>query len=245
MSRCLLLDIEGTTCPISFVSDVLFPYAQTQLECFLQQQGNNPAITAIVNEAWHEWDNDPDPKQQALLQQVPTSMRKTSQAVVPYLRTLIQEDRKSTALKELQGHIWRQGFEEGIIKADFYPEAIHCLQQWKQLGWKLAVYSSGSVQAQQLLYGHTQAGDLRWLFCAWFDTRTGNKKDQESYRAISEKLKIKPAGITFISDNGAECDAAAAAGLNVLFSLRSDNPDQDPRAHRAITSLNQVVEILD
>lgn len=245
MSHCLLLDIEGTTCPISFVSDVLFPYAQTQLEMFLQQQGHKPVIAAIVSEAWDEWDNDPDPKQQALLQQVPTSLRKTSQAVVPYLHALIQENRKSTALKELQGHIWRQGFDNGAIEADFYPETIHCLKQWKQLGWKLAVYSSGSVQAQQLLYGHTHAGDLRKYFCAWFDTRTGNKKDPKSYRAISKKLEITPAKITFISDNGAECDAAAAAGLKVLFSLRDDNPDQDPRAHRVITSLHQVVEILE
>jgi len=156
------------------------------------------------------------------------------------LQDLINADRKSTALKDLQGHLWNQGFKCGAIQAEFYPETIRCLQQWHQAGLQLAVYSSGSIQAQQLLYGHTEAGDLRGLFCGWFDTRTGNKKEASSYRAISQQLQCEPQSITFISDSRAECDAAKSAGLQVLFSLRPDNPDQEPGRHTVITSLDQV-----
>ena len=124
--------------------------------------------------------------------------------------------------------------------ADLYPETITSLKRWTQEGLKLAVYSSGSIKAQQLLYAHTTSGDLRELFSGWFDTHTGSKKETTSYITIANQLKIPAASITFISDNGVECDAAHEAGMQVLFSLRPGNPDQNPRGHRVIRSLEQV-----
>jgi enolase-phosphatase E1 len=240
MTHYLLLDIEGTTCPISFVADVLFPYASQHLATFLQQHGQDPNIAAILEAAWQEWEQDPDPSQQRKLRELEEQKRESLQAITHYLQDLIDADRKSTALKDLQGHLWNQGFQCGAIQAEFYPETIRCLEQWHQAGLQLAVYSSGSIQAQQLLYGHTEAGDLRGLFCGWFDTRTGKKKEASSYRAISKQLQCEPQSITFISDSRAECDAAKSAGLQVLFSLRPGNPDQDPGRHTVITSLDQV-----
>jgi len=240
MTHYLLLDIEGTTCPISFVADVLFPYASQHLATFLQQHRQDPDIAAILEAAWQEWEQDPDPKQQSNLRQVEEPKRESLQAITHYLQGLIDADRKSTALKDLQGHLWNQGFQCGAIQAEFYPETIRCLQQWHQAGLQLAVYSSGSIQAQQLLYGHTEAGDLRGLFCGWFDTRIGNKKEASSYRAISQQRQCEPQSITFIRDSRAECDAAKSAGLQVLFSLRPGNPDQEPGRHTVITSLDQV-----
>jgi enolase-phosphatase E1 len=245
MTRCLLLDIEGTTCPISFVADVLFPYASQHLESFLQEHGHDTKIAAILEAAWQEWKHDPDPRQQSNLRQLEEPKRKSIQAITHYLQDLIAADRKSTALKDLQGHLWSQGFQCGAIQARFYPETIRCLQQWHQAGLQLAVYSSGSIQAQQLLYGHTEAGDLRRLFCGWFDTRTGNKKEASSYTVISDQLQCDPQSITFISDSRAECDAAKSAGLKVLFSLRPGNPDQDPGRHTVITSLDQVIATIN
>ena len=240
MTHYLLLDIEGTTCPISFVAEVLFPYASKHLAFFLQEHGEEPEIAAILEAAWQEWEQDPDPSQQGKLRELEEPKRGSLQAITHYLQDLIDADRKSTALKDLQGHLWKQGFQCGAIQAEFYPETIRCLQQWHQAGVQLAVYSSGSIQAQQLLYGHTEAGDLRGLFCGWFDTRTGNKKEASSYRAISQQLQCEPQSITFISDSRAECDAAKSAGLQVLFSLRPGNPDQEPGRHTVIISLDQV-----
>jgi len=240
MTHYLLLDIEGTTCPISFVAEVLFPYASQHLAFFLQKHGEEPEIAAILEAAWKEWEQDRDPSQQGKLRELEEPKRGSLQAITHYLQDLIDADRKSTALKDLQGHLWKQGFQFGAIQAEFYPEAIRCLQEWHQAGLQLAVYSSGSIQAQQLLYGHTEAGDLRGLFSGWFDTRTGNKKEASSYTAISSQLQCEPQSITFISDSRAECDAAKSAGLQVLFSLRPGNPDQEPGRHTVIISLDQV-----
>ena len=245
MTHYLLLDIEGTTCPISFVAEVLFPYASQHLAFFLQEHGEEPEIAAILEAAWKEWEQDPDPSQQGKLRELEEPKRGSLQAITHYLQGLIDADRKSTALKDLQGHLWKQGFQCGAIQAEFYPETIRCLQEWHQAGVQLAVYSSGSIQAQQLLYGHTEAGDLRGLFCGWFDTRTGNKKEASSYTTISSQLQCEPQRITFISDSSAECDAAESAGLRVLFSLRPGNPDQDPGQHTVITSLDQVMATIN
>ena len=240
MTECLLLDIEGTTCPVTFVADILFPYAQTHLSSFLAEHGDEVIIQDIARAAWREWEQDRDNTAQAILQEAKASNLQERQALENYWQLLIQTDRKATSLKDLQGHLWAEGFQKGDIKADLYPETITSLKRWKKEGLKLAVYSSGSIKAQQLLYAHTISGDLRELFSGWFDTHTGSKKETTSYVTIANQLKIPAASITFISDNGVECDAAQEAGMQVLFSLRPGNPDQNPRGHRVIHSLEQV-----
>lgn len=242
----LLLDIEGTTCPISFVSGVLFPYAKTELRKFLENHKNDAAVQASVEDAWQEWRSDADPESQRLLTAaVDETKDLDNQAIHQYLQHLIMIDRKSTALKDLQGKIWKEGYKKGQIKTKLYAETVATLKDWSDNGLKLAVYSSGSVAAQQLLYSYTSDGDIRDLFCGWFDTHTGNKKETKSYKIIVEQLQVKPNNVTFISDSKAECDAAADANLSTLFSRRSGNPEQEGGEHRVITDLREVFAMLN
>ena len=239
----LLLDIEGTTCPITFVSNILFPYAQKHLKTYINTNIDDEAVSRLIKDAWNEWRMDTDPESQSLLQASHTETEdRNNEAIHDYLQHLITVDRKSTALKDLQGQIWMRGYASGSIQSELYPETLAALQSWTSAGHKLAVYSSGSVAAQQLLYQYTAEGDVRHLFSGWFDTRTGPKKESHSYQSIAKELKALPGNIAFISDNKAECDAAEQAGMHTIFSLREGNPDQSPGHHTVITSLNQVLD---
>ena len=241
----LLLDIEGTTCPITFVSSVLFPYAKKQLKPYLDTNSSDDAVRQLIKDAWNEWRNDPDPKSQAMLKDGTTEAEDIeNEGIHAYLQHLISIDRKSTTLKDLQGRIWEQGYDLGSIQSELYPETLTALHAWASAGLKLAVYSSGSVAAQQLLYQHTANGDICQLFCGWFDTRTGPKKEAASYTSIAQTLNTGVNEITFVSDNQAECNAARKAGLHTLFSLRDGNPDQDPGTHRVIRNLHEVLDLL-
>lgn len=233
----LLLDIEGTTCPISFVARVLFPYAESALPQYLKQHQADQEIQVLICEAWKEWRSDPDPKSQQLLNSACNDLN----AIQGYFQHLIKVDRKSTALKDLQGRIWKQGYTSGEITSELFPETISALQALKQTGLMLGVYSSGSINAQKLLYQYTNAGDQRNLFSFWFDTRTGPKKEPQSYRSIADQLNTPIQKITFVSDSQGECNAAKQAGMRTLFSLRADNPDQDPGEHTVIKSLDQIM----
>jgi len=229
----VLLDIEGTTCPVSFVAATLFPYAQKHLGDYLLRHGAEPEVQQLVAEVDALWIADPHPEAQALRQLGP---RLSSQAqgelgqqppVEPYLQWLIQTDRKAAPLKDLQGRIWAEGYGKGELKGPLFEDVPEALRRWQQQGLVLAVYSSGSVAAQQLLYANSSAGDLSILFSHWFDTRTGPKQNPESYRQISAAMHTEPASILFVSDALAELDAAAAAGFGLLFSNRAGNPHRD------------------
>jgi enolase-phosphatase E1 len=143
---------------------------------------------------------------------------------VPYLQWLIRIDRKLTALKDLQGMIWADGYASGALHGPLFADVAAALRRWRRQGLGLSVYSSGSVAAQQMLYGHSSGGDLRPVFSHWFDTRLGAKNDSSSYRAIAERLNCAPKRVLFISDANAELVAARTAGMQVLFSERPGNP---------------------
>ena len=231
--RHVLLDIEGTTCPVSFVSGCLFPYAANHLDAFLQEHARSPGVQELLAEVQAAWQEDSDPEAQALREAV-------EGAVAPYLRWLIAHDRKLPPLKQLQGLIWEQGYQEGDLVGPLFPDVPSSLQRWAKAGLGLSVYSSGSVAAQQLLYGHSNAGDLRPLFQQWFDTRIGPKQAATSYAAISQQLQANAAEVLFISDAIAECEAAEASGMRVLFSIRAGNPCRDPGRFERISSLEDV-----
>ena len=185
----LLLDIEGTTCPITFVSSVLFPYAKKQLKSYIDSNNRDDVVRQLIKDAWNEWRSDPDPKSQAMLEGGTTEARDIdNEGIHDYLQYLISIDRKSTTLKDLQGRIWKQGYDLGSIQSELYPETLAALHAWTSAGFTIAVYSSGSIAAQQLLYQHTPGGDVRHLFSAWFDTRTGPKKESHSYQSIAREL---------------------------------------------------------
>ncbi|MGL4313974.1 MAG: acireductone synthase [Sphingomonas sp.] len=196
MIRAVLTDIEGTTSSISFVADVLFPYARDRLADYVAA---HPAETApILAEVAAIEPGDP----------------------IETLKRWIDEDRKITPLKTLQGMIWEGGFKSGAFTSHFYADAVAGLRRWHSEGLALYVYSSGSVFAQKLLFGHTDYGDLTPLFSGWFDTTTGPKRDAASYAAIAQAM-ARPAGdVLFLSDVQAEIDAARAAGMAALLIAR-------------------------
>lgn len=253
--RHVLLDIEGTTCPVQFVSDVLFPYAAREVSAYLTRHGHEHDIQTLLAELQKSWIQQEDPEACALLQesaiarqsqesesdkQSSSAPKDLTSALLPYIDWLIRRDRKVTAWKDLQGRIWQEGYARGELKADLFPEISRILRRWKELGLELSVYSSGSVAAQQLLYGHSQEGDLRPLFSHWFDTRIGAKQEMSSYQAILEVLGCMPAEVLFISDSTAELAAASAAGLQVIFSNREGNPERDSAGYASIQSLEEI-----
>ena len=236
----LLLDIEGTTCPVSFVSDILFPFAKQELSHYIKQHWYKISHNKPIQAAKMEWLNDLSPESMQIKQQVIEGETEEIEALIQYLKHLINIDKKSTALKVLQGKIWEHGYSNGELKSQLFPETAECLREWREQGLTLSVYSSGSIQAQKLLYRHSPAGDLEKLFSHWFDTHTGPKKSTESYIRIAEQLHSSPNKIWFVSDNGTECDSARLAGMHTLFSLRDGNPDRDPRDHTVVQSLREV-----
>lgn len=248
----LLLDIEGTTCPVSFVAEVLFPYARRHLKAYLERHAGEEDVAALVDAVAMEWQADPDPEARSLLAATEaigcvnsaTSERTTDSraaAVVPYLEWLIDHDIKATSLKDLQGRIWQAGYGDGSIVAPLFSDVPAALQRWRAEGLVLAVYSSGSVPAQQLLYGHSQAGDLRSLFSHWFDTRCGSKQDTDSYRSIADAMQCSADQVLFISDSRSELEAADAAGMAVLFSDRDGNPGRDSGPFERISDYSQLI----
>ena len=241
----LLLDIEGTTCPVSFVGDVLFPYASRSLETYLVRSEADATIESLLDDAEQEWQGDGSAESTSLRLATKVNGMNRIQAITQYLQHLIAIDRKSTVLKDIQGKIWNEGYGSGELKSQLFEEAPSCLRRWHANNLTLAVYSSGSIEAQKLLYRHTTAGGLDHLFADWFDTKTGPKKHRESYIEIAKAMNTACHQILFISDNGEECDAAEAAGMKTLFSLREGNPDQNPRHHEVISTLNSVDQFLE
>ncbi|WP_255105355.1 MULTISPECIES: acireductone synthase [unclassified Synechococcus] len=247
----MLLDIEGTTCPVSFVADTLFPYARARLESFLMEHGHDPDLKPLLcdlQEAWHKNNSDANDntfqsesvhlhEQES---QHPPAMQPSLQQLCSFLKFLIDDDRKLTALKELQGLIWNEGYANGSLRAPLFADVAPVLERWHVAGLQLAVYSSGSVAAQQLLYGHSDAGDLRQLFCGWFDTRVGAKQDPASYLRIADSLGAPAGKILFISDSLSELNAAQLSGLHVIFSSRPGNPEDSPGPYSQITTLEQI-----
>jgi len=191
--RAILTDIEGTTSSIAFVTEVLFPYARAALPAFVAAHAL--ALEPLLDEVRASEAGDP----------------------VATLQRWTDEDRKATPLKAIQGLIWAEGYRDGAFKGHVYPDAAEALRNWNAAGYRLYVYSSGSVEAQKLIFGHSDQGDLAPLFSGWFDTTTGPKRDAGSYVSIAQSIGEPAAAILFLSDVQAELDAAAAAGFRVLL----------------------------
>ena len=206
--RAIVTDIEGTTTPIAFVHETLFPYARAALPDFLSGTPRPAHVEAALAEA------------RRLAGDETLSDRDT----VAVLLQWIDEDRKLPPLKTLQGLVWAEGYRSGQIRAPVYDDAAAALRAWYGEGIVLAVYSSGSVAAQKLLFGHSDHGDLTPLFSAWFDLETGSKLDRESYTAIAGALKLPPRDILFLSDNPGELAAAQHAGIAAVGVNRGNPP---------------------
>jgi enolase-phosphatase E1 len=223
----IVTDIEGTTSSIRFVKEVLFPYAAEQIPGFVRTHQADPDVRAhlvAVADSLGTTIDDPEP-------------------LISRLLEWIASDTKATALKSLQGMIWKQGYEQGDYQAHFYPDAVASMNTWHDRGIPVYVYSSGSILAQQLFFRYSDHGDLRPLISGWFDTTTGPKHESDSYRKIRAELG-RPAGeILFLSDVVAELDAAGDAGFETVLLARpmdSDVKKGDSIGHRIIEKFDEV-----
>jgi len=230
--RAILLDIEGTTTPIAFVHEVLFSYARTHLRDFLTSNADSAEVRADVAVLREEHAADVGNNNQ------PPAI---DEGIAVYVEWLIERDRKSTGLKSLQGKIWRRGYADGSLKSQVYDDVAPAFERWRAKGLSVNIFSSGSVLAQQLLFAHTNAGDLTKFIDNYFDTNVGKKGEAESYRRIAEALRLRAGDVLFISDVVAELDAASEAGMQALLSIRPGNPPQNNTdRYRAIHSFDEI-----
>lgn len=214
-TRAILLDIEGTTTPIAFVHEVLFSYARTHAKDFLSANSAEVSADIALLREEHAADVSKGHQPPAL------------DEIAVYVEWLIERDHKSTGLKSLQGKIWQQGYADGSLKSQVYADVAPAFERWRAQGLSINIFSSGSVLAQQLLFAHTEAGDLTKFIDNYFDTKIGKKGEAESYRRIAEALGLRSDEVLFISDVVAELDAAAEAGMSTLLSIRPGNPPQN------------------
>jgi enolase-phosphatase E1 len=221
--RAILLDIEGTTTPIAFVHDVLFGYAREHVREFLAANPAAEDIARLREEQAIDVKEGRNP---------PTDL-------AAYVEWLISLDRKSTGLKSLQGKIWRQGYVAGSLQSQVFADVAPAFARWRERGLRISIFSSGSVLAQQLLFAHTEAGDLTPFIDSYFDTKVGKKGEAESYRRIAEMMGLESREILFISDVVAELEAAHQAGMKTILSIRPGNGPQ-PHAYHSIRSFDEI-----
>ena len=234
----LLLDIEGTTTPIDFVYEILFPYARAHAKDYLA--ANLSSAEADIRALLEE--NAEDSRQglsPPLLQGPPGLI--SIDSVVAYIHWLMDHDRKSTPLKSLQGKIWEEGYRNSELRSQVFEDVPRAFKRWQEQRRMILIYSSGSLLAQKLLFAHTEAGDLTPFISGFFDTNVGAKKDAESYRRIADALKLGPSEIIFVSDVTAELDAAAVAGLETMLCSRPGNPQTAAGSHAVIRSFDEIV----
>jgi enolase-phosphatase E1 len=221
--RAIVTDIEGTTSSLSFVKDVLFPYAREHMGEYLHHHAEEGTITSLINDVRLE-----------------AGENLNLEGVIGQLERWIDEDKKITPLKALQGLLWEKGYKDGDFTGHVYADAKTNLEKWQAQGIALYVYSSGSVYAQKLLFGHTEYGDLNPLFSGYFDTQVGAKLETDSYAEIAEAIGCAPGEILFLSDIQAELDAAKAAGLQTCWLMR-EGPINTQAAHTQVPNFDAIV----
>jgi enolase-phosphatase E1 len=227
--EAVLLDIEGTTTPITFVTEVLFPYARTHLREYIERHADAAEYEQLFKQLKEEHASD------ASAQPPPPPWIDNPRAarlgsVTSYVEWLMDRDRKSTPLKELQGRIWNEGYSRGELQAKLFSDVPSALERWSSDGIRIGIFSSGSVLAQQLLFRHTPAGDLTRFLTWYFDTTSGPKMDPNSYRRIAKTMAVTASAIVFISDITRELDAARDAGMSTRLAIRPGNVQQ-PGGH--------------
>ena len=221
--EAILLDIEGTTTPIAFVVDVLFPFARKHLRRHLEEHAASPQYASSLDQLREEHAVDQRAGEPvAAWVDAPPAARLDSAA--SYAEWLMDRDRKSTPLKNLQGKLWEGGYQRGELIGEVFSDVPRALARWQAEGVHVGIFSSGSVLAQQLLFRHSSAGDLTPFLLWYFDTTMGKKADRDSYRRIAAAMNMLPESIVFLSDSVAELDAARDAGLPTRLSIRPGNP---------------------
>jgi enolase-phosphatase E1 len=230
--KLFLLDVEGTIAPLSLVYEQLFPYARAHFEKYLQQHAADAGVVSDL--AMLAEENAGENDEEAPKFATPEYWDEA----IPYLNWLMDRDRKSTALKSLQGRIWKGGFERDELQGTLFEDVPKALERWSTAA-HVAIYSSGSVAAQLLLFRHSNYGDLTHLISGYFDTRTGPKTAKTSYESIASAMGCEPREVMFFSDAVRELDPAREAGCHTRLVMREGNaPVDDAHGHRRIKSFN-------
>lgn len=237
----VLLDIEGTTTPIAFVHDTLFSYARQHLTGWLEAHAGTGDAEATLEMLADERTAEAAREMTVpAWREAPAAARRESAAAFAFW--LMARDRKSPALKQLQGLVWEAGYQAGELRGVVYDDVPRALRRWRRLGLEVAIYSSGSVLAQRRLFESVPEGDLTPLITRFFDTAVGAKTDAASYRAIAHALGRPTQTVLFVSDVTRELQAARAAGMQTRLSVRPGNPlTNDAREFLAIASLDDVL----
>jgi enolase-phosphatase E1 len=228
-ARALLLDIEGVTTPIAFVYDVLFPFARAHAADYLEA-GEPAGKRAVLDMLREEQGVDRERGEHP------------PAPILDYVIWLMDRDRKSPGLKALQGLIWREGYETGALHGEVYPDASPAFARWRAGGFRVFIYSSGSVLAQQLLFGSTKWGDLKEFIEDYFDTAVGPKTAASSYLTIAKRMRLHTEEILFVSDVVQELDAAREAGLHTALCVRGDRGQPPACSHPVIRTLDEIAE---
>lgn len=225
MIQYILTDIEGTTTSVSFVFEVLFPYFAERCEEYIHQNLQNPLVRAQLEKV----------KETVLAEE---NLQVSDNEAIAKLLEWTKNDRKHPALKTLQGYLWRIGYENQTIKGHIYPDVPPVLEKWQKSGLKMGIYSSGSVEAQKLIFGFSDFGDLNGYFSHYFDTAVGHKREAKSYQNIQQVLDIQADAILFLSDIEAELDAAQAAGLQTIQLVRGKT--EPSNRHQTVNDFSEI-----
>jgi enolase-phosphatase E1 len=230
-NKAVLLDIEGTTTPIDFVHQTLFPFAKAKINDYVRE--NFAQIANEISQLETEHRNDANYTE---------NFDKISpESVAIYLKFLIEIDRKSTPLKALQGHIWQQGYESNELKSVMFADVPKAFERWKSVGKTIVIYSSGSILAQKLIFKYSNFGDLTPFISNYFDTNIGGKREVESYQKIADSMKIAAENILFVSDILQELDAAKSANFQTTLSVRAGNVEIiKQHSHKIISSFDEL-----
>lgn len=237
--RAILLDIEGTTTPVEFVYDVLFPYARSHVREFLLHNYDSEALQSdlLALKAEHRSDIEQRHEPPAWIED---SAALELESATRYVYWLMDQDRKSTALKALQGKIWKDGYLSGQLRSQVYPDVGPAFMRWKEQQRSIHIFSSGSILAQKLLFSYTTDGNLTGYISDYFDTTTGAKTHPGSYASISEKIDVPVAEILFVSDINAELDAALESGMQTAICVRQETGTTENSIHRIVRTFEVI-----
>jgi len=235
--RAIVLDIEGTTTPIAFVYDVLFPFARAHLRQYLTTRAESQALQETLRQLRRDRADEVGRGEQP-----PDWPESEPERAAAFVEWLMDRDRKAPGLKLLQGRIWERGFRDGTLKGELFPDVAPALARWRGAGPRVAIYSSGSEQAQRLIFSTSSSGDLTGSICRFFDTGVGPKASADSYRRIARELGCAPGEMLFVSDVTRELDAARDAGCQAVLCARPGNPPQAGGVYPVIRSFDEIVD---
>ncbi|KAL4121062.1 hypothetical protein QTP88_013645 [Uroleucon formosanum] len=237
----ILLDIEGTITSISFVKDTLFPYVTRVLEEYIEKYWDDESFQQDLELL----------REQAVIDSnvegfVPISTGDNAKkSVINNVLWQMTNDRKTTALKQLQGHIWKDGYESGLLKGHLYEDVLPVLNKLTDLGKKIYTYSSGSTKAQEYLFQYSMYGDVSGIFLKYFDTKMGPKGSETSYTNIASEINVDCSDILFLTDVVVEAEAAVRAGCNSILLVRPGNAPLDPEKSSKFRTIKTLHELLE